>query len=60
MLKLVKYSLGSEVVTGGTNKGAASVLDEYNDSTTLRDKWTNPSAKITGASKTDNITNFGD
>ena len=55
MIKFVKYSLG-EAEEGDTikNKGAASVLDVYNDDTNKRAAWDNPNAKIAGLSKNDN------
>ena len=56
MVKFIKYSLG-ESQEGDTikNKGAASVLDLYNDDTNKRAAWDNPNAKIAGLSKNDSI-----
>lgn len=56
LLKLVKYEIAGSGDTGnvGLNKGVASVLDEYNDNTTLRAPWSKPSARIPGTSKNDN------
>ena len=55
MVKFIKYSLG-EAQEGDAikNKGAASVLDVYNDDTNKRAAWDNPNAKIAGLSKNDN------
>ena len=54
MIKLVKYELGAATSTNDANKGAASVLDYYNDDKDHRSPWIANSAKITGNSATEN------
>ena len=56
MLKLVKYNLGSADTGANLNKGAASILDDYNDNLNRRAAWDTPNAKIAGTSKNDSIT----
>ena len=63
MVKLVKYELGTAAAGNASNKGAASVLDYYNDDQDHRSPWSANSAKITGNSATENepgvdITNY--
>lgn len=60
MIKLVKYNLGGDSAgESKDNKGAASVLDYYNYEEAHRAPWTNPSARIAGASKNDNLGGSG-
>ena len=53
MIKLVKYELGAATSANDANKGAASVLDYYNDSQDHRSPWIQGSARIAGSSATD-------